>query len=454
MEPIFEMEGVGGDTMRVILECYRAVEAPGHEQYQAVPKARDRLYCQNADVQYFQRIKQKNHYNYHKSNIDGNTAIVDKIQSKNGHFDPFNRQELLNRLKTFTVMNWNVPSSICGEMNELKCARNGWKCISFSMNNNTKNHLICTACNQQLVLKFHADSDIFHHQDSYSFVDGDDEFDEEFNAKLAKLYLQQVVCDGHAVDCCWRQLETTLENLYYPRPYVEASDEVLILDYLHTFKNLLDNHVVLSDYGDSFVDSFTSHVPEEKFIVNTNTWLLSKYPDNKENFSVVLQYIPKWYYRLAMLGWSLNIQTFDKQVVLLLICSKCNQRVFLNSTHVNNVSIGLDLSTSKVLTPCVNPITLNVADEETVDRFNPYTEHKPWCCNINHMNSLSEQIYFYDYFETMVAKSTKVLRADGLFSLDDMLIDFNAPVKRRASFDINEGMERLHKLRKFYLKEE
>jgi hypothetical protein len=54
----------------------------------------------------------------------------------------------------------------------------------------------------------------------------------------------------------------------------------------------------------------------------------------------------------------------------------------------------------------------------------------------------------------MVAKSTKVLRADGLFSLDDMLIDFNAPVKRRASFDINEGMERLHKLRKFYLKEE
>jgi hypothetical protein len=322
------------------------------------------------------------------------------------------------------------------------------------MNNNTKNHLICTACNRQLVLKFHPDNAVFHHHDSYSFVEGDDEVDEEFNAKLAKVYLEQVVCDGHAVDCCWRQLETTLENLYYPRPYVEASDEVLILDYLHTLKNLVDNHVVLSDYSDSFVDSFTCNDGvDEKFILNTNNWLLSKYPDNKENFSMVLQYIPKWYYGLAMLGWGLNIQTFDKQVVLLLICSKCNQRVFLNSAHVNNVNVGLDLSTSKILTPCVNPITLNVGDEDPVDRFNPYTEHKPWCCNINLMSSSSEQVYLYDYFKIMVAKSTKVLSSDGKFTMDNTVIDFNAPVKRRGSFDINDGMERLHKLRKFYLKE-
>ena len=49
----------------------------------------------------------------------------------NSNFDPYDLSSLLARLKTFNSLNWKSIDD--SSINELKCAINGWKCVSFGV---------------------------------------------------------------------------------------------------------------------------------------------------------------------------------------------------------------------------------------------------------------------------------------------------------------------------------
>ncbi|KAG2734440.1 hypothetical protein G9P44_002446 [Scheffersomyces stipitis] len=506
MDFTFDMnlDDITATTPQVLNKCVDIFSTPTHESYvdeshfgSGGSKSRNPIfsskspYSHHPDIQYFQKIKNRNHFNYHRSkqNSKSNTPTVDRLHKMTSTvFDPFNADQLVARLKTFTALNWHIPSlpsceGVVSEntLNELKCARNGWKCVSFSLNNNTKNHLLCTTCNQSLVLKFSEGQQ----QKEYSAFDYDflknssiEASCNQLNNALHNKYLDQVVYEGHSPSCSWRNFETPLEGIYYPRPYLNKTNERLLRDYLKNLKNLMDNGMILNEYADSLADCFVNGEVDEafkQFIAASNTWLLQRhFRENKENFSVLLEFTPLWYYKLAMLGWSLHVQSFSEELILLLICDKCNQRIFLNSKSSSVASQAatdntLNLSSSKILSPCTFPVTSKLTSdgspdftaeaEVDSDKFDPFGEHKQWCCNVNNVASTEYKLMLYEYLIQMVINSSDNLGANGEYVVEqDMKMEIASSsyykFKRRKSFDINEGLDRLSKLRKLYLLEE
>ncbi|KAK6204550.1 C3HC zinc finger-like-domain-containing protein [Scheffersomyces amazonensis] len=459
------------------------------------------------EIQYFQQVKSKNHYNYHKSKISKQNQSIDNIHAKMTVFDPYNSDFLLQRLKTFSVMNWRIPElyhrPFEDRINELKCARNGWKCVSFSLNNNTKNHLLCTSCNHQLILKFSDNYNDKSHMDyQYDIINEEllnNAQEDALNELLHDKYLTQIITEGHAKNCSWRNFETPLNGVYYPRPYINQTNEILIRDYLNILQNLINNSITLNEYVDNISNVIISSDSEDeqfkKFIKTSNQWIIARFfQNNKENIAVLLDFTPSWYYKLAMLGWSLNVQTFSNEVILLLICNKCNQRVFLNSTtnpHASPIKPhedSLQLSNSKILTPCNYPITSSTTNQQSefefeyeydvtaeFDKFDPYKEHKSWCCNIHNIVASDNSIHskYYEYFIEMLNKSTSNIGPNGEYIVEPIEMNMNMNMsidglgngngngngdtltsKRKTSFDINDGLERLNKLRKLYLIDE
>ncbi|CAN3365855.1 hypothetical protein DICA0_F20252 [Diutina catenulata] len=356
-----------------------------HNPYLAPTPRHTRM--NHPDVQYFQRVKQQNHWQYHKRN---GTRSIDKIKTTTtAAFNPYSVQDLIVRLKTFSALNWRTPHSVA-QVSELKCAQNGWRCESFSQHS-TKNHLICTCCSNQFVLKWDEPD---YTRPSLQFWEAPCEEVPDLNQTLEQKYLTQITTTAHDINCSWRHFETPLTGFYYPRPYV--NDLQLILDYLGHLKNLVDNHDILVIHQRSINDTFLKASLPPPFVANSNAWLAARCSDNKENLDRILGYIPGWFYRVAMYGWSLHIQRFSSQVVLLLICGKCNQRMFLNSTNAENVTN----TTATQLPSCDVPMS---AIEP--DRFDPSTDHKPWCCNVNHVAS-SIEIKYGDFFTRMVANAS------------------------------------------------
>ncbi|KAK6465236.1 C3HC zinc finger-like-domain-containing protein [Scheffersomyces coipomensis] len=501
------MDDISSTTPKILKDCLDAFESPRFNNH--IPPSPSSSYGSSSakldrssfnnhpDIQYFQQVKAKNHYSYHKSKINKQNQSIDNIHSKMTVFDPYNPEFLITRLKTFNVMNWRVPElthrPFEERINELNCARNGWKCVSFSLTNNVKNQLMCTSCSQQVILKFSDNipissttGSVFSSSDyQYDIINDDLLFSaqqDELNEALHDKYWIQIKTEAHSKNCSWRNFETPLEGVYYPRPYINHSDELLIRDYLKILHNLINNSITLNEYADniSIASNEDDDVHFKQFIKVSNEWLVSRYfQDNKENLSILLDYTPSWYYKLAMLGWSLNVQSFSHDLILLLICNKCNQRVFLNSTShnpISNVSQSpdLQLSNSKILTPCNYPITSNITHDETQfdeveesidpEKFNPFTEHKPWCCNIHNVTTSDPTMHTktFQYLMEMMINSSNNIGPNGDYvifdgnkmHLDDDSLDTTTPTKRKTNFDINEGLERLNKLRKLYLIEE
>lgn len=470
------MDEVTSGTPKVLKEYLQLLSSPSHETFVEVgdDKPLDR-YLNHPDIQYFRRIKSKNHYNYHKTKNNSRT-LPQRIAARAKMFDPYNRNNLLERLSTFTALNWSLPftGDEC-EVNELLCARNGWRCVSILSNNNVKNHLRCSSCNHQLVLKF---NDI---STASAFVpfDFDTEDYHELNMSLISLYYQQILTGGHDASCPWINFETPLEGVYYPRPYIGSTNELLTKDYLSNLKNLTDNVSVLDSNSEIFKESFLVENQDPKFlefIKISNNWLLNRYyKDDKENFFNLLERIPRLFYKIAVLGWTLNIQSFSDQLVLLLICNKCNKRVFLNSAHhapVNkhntdeSLSAGMNLSASKILTPCEFPPMIGINeqhdsvystsgpddefDELEKYKFDVVEEHKSWCCNIK---PIDDKTSLYQYFMDMVTSNKNINDEEVLYNDSEIDVDsiLSSNHKRKQSFDINDGLDRFHKLRKLYL---
>lgn len=403
-------------------------------------------------IQYFRNIKSKHHFAYHKAK----RSNLESILANMSVFDPYSRELLLERLATFNVLNWLVPE-VGIDLSELKCARNGWKCTSISANNNTKNHLICTQCHAQTILKFHTlDA-------SLPFEFDLDDYN-ELNAALKAQYAEVVEKSGHRPECLWVNFETPAEGVYYLRPHLKQTNESLINDYLKNLMNLVDNSQVLMERANlQDLVRINGRIPDnnDEFVRVLNLWLLNRYfADNKENFSLMLDFTPRWYYSVALYGWDIHIQSFSDTLVLLLICTKCNKRIFLNTSPHSPVnrndpygvspSTNIAVSASKILTPCRFPPSVPNDPEEEDEIFDLAADHKPWCCNrTGHADEL------HLYFVQMLISSEEYIGNAGDFDYSEMLVDLSdAPVKRRVSFDVNDGLDRLTKLRKLYLLDE
>lgn len=472
------MGDIMSGTPKVLKEYLELISSSSHEAY--VDQDEGTMvnkFFNHPDIQYFKNIKTKNHYDYHKlKNNNKHSPSVKTVKSPT--FDPYNRNDLLKRLSTYTALNWHIPfANDQNKIDELTCARNGWRCVSISANNNRKNHLLCTSCNHQLILKF---NDI-NSPSTFVPFDFDIEDYQDLNESLIREYSRQIRKFGHSSDCPWVNFQTPLDGVYYPRPYINSTNEVLTNEYLNNLKNLTNNLDALKSASDIFKDtSFNetenSNFPE--FTKISKNWLLNRYyKDNKENFFNLLERVPSWIYKVAVLGWNLHIQSFSNHLVLLLICSKCNKRIFLNSVYHEPIAkndstvgtkLGMTLSSSDILTPCKFPPVIqdsykhhdtlytelgpddseyDALEKEKIDLIE---EHKPWCCNIKVVDGLTP---LYQYYIDIVTNSGSI-HNEGKFHIgSDIDINhiLNSTQKRKKSFDIDEGLERFQKLRKLYL---
>ncbi|KAG7194129.1 uncharacterized protein KQ657_004837 [Scheffersomyces spartinae] len=212
------------------------------------------------------------------------------------------------------------------------------------------------------------------------------------NKELEDVYYKQVTGSGHGSSCIWRNFETPLDGVYYLTPHLNSSNTIWINEYLVSLKNLIDNTKTLTECLSNYIVVFDVDDNElmTRFIQVSNKLLLSKhYQDSASGSSTLpsaISYTPNWLYKLAVLGWNLNVQSFGNQLVLLLICSKCNKRLFLDSCNhspipkhdVTKVDKNLKLSQANVLSPCPVPITVdNEQDEEEDNQLDLIGEHKP-----------------------------------------------------------------------------
>lgn len=412
-------------TEQLLQKCAEVLAESSHESYLKA----DRATFHHPDIQFFKKIKARAIHRAPKT-----TAMNIK------HIDPYSHEGLMERLKTFTPLNWRVPgqSNEDNELNEMTCARKGWKCVSFSLENNMKNHLICTSCLRQVFLKF---DDLYRgevHDDGTSQI--------EFENILKIQYLENVRYSGHTETCPWRVFESPLEGVYYLRPYLDTTNEIMINNYLKNLKVLVDNSLVLNEFASNFTEEFTSSEVDADFIRLSNKWLLHRYlKENKENFNELLGKTLSWFYKLAALGWSLKLQAFLKQLTILLVCSNCNKRIFFTATNAHE----MDLSTTNILTPCKLPITSAADAEDIEEHHNPFSEHKPWCCVVKGLYSPTpSNVEYTEYLIWMVKNSVANLGSNGEFVSDDAAA---VPRKREREPQKVDNLDRLSKLRRLYL---
>ncbi|RLV91872.1 hypothetical protein JA1_003549 [Spathaspora sp. JA1] len=450
MDAIFSLDDISSNTSQVLEDCLDIFQSPAHQAYDHRnltsfgPAGQNHQH--HPDIQFFQKVKQRNHFTYHKSKVQQQKSI-EKIQSKSTIFDPYDLGLLLGRLRSFNCLNWQVPNG--SELHELKCARNGWKCASFGRTIK-KNHLICTNCHQQLILRFtsnHITSETSPFD--IDFLSGEQQSDDgELNSKLVEKYLNQIVTSGHSLDCSWRNFEVPLDGVYYPRHYLVTTNNFLITQYLKNLKSLVDNSLLLQEYYDSISPI---SIPSPEFVGISNQWLIARYfNQDKENVNTLLQHIPTWFYEIAARGWNINIQKYANDVILVMSCGLCNSRVFLNTItsqqHVN-------LNSLQALTPVKYPLQPNQDELTAFDQpqalvFDPVKDHKSFCPHI-HDNNLHE------YFNCLILGSVSNIGNNGEYvDNNDMMIIDKTTTKRRKSFTMNDGLERLNKLRKLYLIED
>lgn len=445
-------------TPRVLKQCLDLFDSSRHDTY---PKtAENHRFADHPDIQYFQRVKLKNHYNYHKFKRTPKRAP----QSPTSHrcnFDPFSRELLLERLSTYSPLSWNLPSVEENGLSELKCAQNGWKCISISINEYTKNHLMCTSCMHILTLRFNEISSLNDNEHEYGF-DIDQVHDlNQLNAHLCTMYSDQIQSSGHDANCPWKNFETPLAGVYYMNPFLDSTNEALLNGYLANLRDLVENNTVIvnkAEHFQSLMDSKYNCEQLLEFIKASNNLLLDKfYQDIKENKGSLLELIPPWFYLIALLGWDLKVQSFADHLVLFLTCADCNKKLFLDQTSHPQVqkdtshlpvSTGLSLSASKILTPVkFPPSDLNkpsqfgdpLADEEEIESFDLLAEHKHWCFK---RRAIDGNDILIDYIFNLVINTNKH---------EDDMEGQTFSQKRKPEFDVKEGLERLNKLRKLYL---
>lgn len=436
-------------TPNILKQCLDLFSSPTQSFSIPVEINVKEKYNDHPDIQYFRKIKAENHYAYHKfKTTPKKPAPKDKYNDT--EFDPFSRTQLLDRLSSFSSLNWSVPFDNLNQLNELTCARNGWKCISISINHNSKNHLLCTSCKRLATLRFNdyptdSDFDVNEYQ--------------ELNEYLAQEYLTQIKTSAHDKNCPWRSFETPDKGTYYLKPYIESTNEPLFNSYLHCLKGLTENCNVLCERLELFTHLQPESEEMQKLKLLSNNWLLSRYyNDNKENKFSSLNKTPQWIYIVALLGWNLKVQSFAQQLVLFLVCPDCNRKLFLDSTE--QTASFPKMSSSDILTPVKYPMAIrsqtlkshydvNPGDEED-ETLNLFSEHKSWCLRNLIWNDTTR---IEDYLFKLLLSLESGVGPNGEYlgtNESSMFVD-DESLKTKVDFNIDEGLERLNKLRKLYL---
>lgn len=465
---------VAQGTPRVLNQYMKIFDSPSaHEpdltiKHQSAPVTPTK-YETHPDIQFFRLVKTKHHYAYHKSKL-ALSSTEENIENSNlslSGFDPFNRDQLLERLRTFNALNWHIPpgKNTGVQLTELLCAVNGWTCQSIARNNNVKNHLMCSKCGSELILRFNAEEE----QPEFAPFHFDLEDIQEVNLNLKAQYSQQVQALGHQSSCPWTKVLTPINTVYYLTPYLASTNETLIELHTKALKSLLDNLMIIQEHA-GFLSTLCPK-PQAiskyaDFCRASNLWLISRYFNNdKENYgSVLAKSCPAWLYCVSAMGWDVYTQEFNGKTVLLMICQSCNQRIFLKKSTDGEVDYNREHP--KVLTPCEYTAAIPHASakfsneymddiEEDEQDKDPYLGHKQWCCQVSDMAGQS----YFDYFVNMVASLEEYIGPTGEYLKDrdeslDMDVDASTKFsKRRASFDLQEELERFRKLRKPYFAE-
>lgn len=427
-----DTQEVVANTPRVLDRClsFLQQEQPLADTHKSAPVTPTNKYSTHPDIQFFSSIKKRHHFDYHKKKHQMNHESRHNrsfLGSGSSTFDPYSRIQLLQRINTFNPLNWTIPPSrqdptntlhvLPHSLTELFCASNGWACEPISRHDNFTNNLRCTACGSQLILRFNSVDDASYGQFLFDMDDI-----ARLNDNLKVSYLSEIKRSAHAAACPWRDLLCSLQGTYYLTPYVGETNAVLVAEYLECLKNLLDHLPVLEKMGEFCKQLAHLDVggdSDEQFIRVSKMWFLDRFhSDNKENFAAVLDFVcPSWVYKVAAQGWKLTLQKHLDNTVLLMACDCCNQRLFV--------------------------------DERMSASPSDYT-HKSWCSHSQPMGTLS----FADYFHRMLVSLGNSIGPHGEYLIDKEL-SFNmdavaANRKRRESFDVNDGLERLTKLRKMY----
>lgn len=389
------------ETPKVLRKCLDLFFSPKHNHYtNHLDVNINEKYSNHPDIQYFKQLKTKNHYNYHKfKRTPQKSKPIDKLQRS--EFDPYSRQGLLQRLATFTLLNWEIAGK-SNPITELRCAQNGWKCMTVSINNNQKNHLVCTACKRLVTLVFN-DFDTADYQ--------------ELNIYLGQQYLKQIQTLAHDTSCSWRNFETPLEGVYYVNPYLDKSNQVLLANYLHCLKSLATSafEFPTEPFNDSLHISTNPNIDE--FTRISELWVLNRFfHDNKENHLVLLP----WICVIAVYSWEIKLQGFGDELIMFLVCPQCNQRMF------------------------IHPIKNNIdTKHQAIDLAQ---DHKPWCI-MKHTSYTNWAHYLYQ----LVLTSESQIGARG----QDLEIDIHVPSHmtqdNKPPIDINQQLHKLKELREVYL---
>lgn len=410
-----DLSEISAGTPKVLGHCLELFQnsQPADLQVRSAPVTPAK-YESHPDIQFFRLVKTKHHYAYHKLKQTSGDHRYNEIGLSHTAFDPYNRELLLERLKTYNALNWSVPSSRNSALTDLKCALHGWKCMSLPKNPYLKNQLRCSGCHSVLTLRFNS----VEQQPQFAPFKFDLADIQELNHILIDQYISQIERTGHDLACSWTKVHTP-DSVYYLTPYLSNTNATLISEFLERLRNLTDNVPILQDHVQSFeklapsVDS-----PElQDFVRVSNKWLLCRYfYDNKENFLLVLEKMcPIWVYWLAALGWNLQVQSFGSQTVILLVCGNCNQRVFMKEND-----------------------SMELEDEQL--------GHKSWCTHAWNVDNSN----FVNYFIKLVSNLETNIGPQGEYLTDqDLLLDMQ-PSQKRSSIDIEDGLEKLKKLRKLY----
>lgn len=428
-------------TPRVLDRCLSFLQdQPVADTHKSAPVTPSTKYSTHPDIQFFSSIKKKHHFEYHKQkHVMGHEYKYSGGLSGIGsspQFDPYSRRQLLERIGTYNALNWTVPPSrespslnlhvLPLTLNELFCASNGWVCDPISRHDNFTNHLRCTACGSLLILRFNSIEET-----SYGLYLFDMDDIARLNDNLKVSYLSEIKQGAHSAACPWRDLLCSLQGTYYLTPYVGETNAVLVTEYLECLKNLLDHLPVLEKMAGFCMKIVEAHressvpgsgerfVADEQFVRVSKMWFLDRFHgDNKENFAAILDFVcPTWVYEVAAQGWKLSLQKSDDNAVLIMACGCCNQRLFV---------------------------------DDEVDSSANIHKHKWWCSHSKVVGDMSFDQYFHRMLESLenfIGPHGEYLIDQELsFSMDDM----TARRKRRDSFDVNDGLERLTKLRKMY----
>ncbi|GEQ68497.1 hypothetical protein JCM33374_g2165 [Metschnikowia sp. JCM 33374] len=404
----------------------------------AGPRSTPAKYASHPDIQFFSAVKAKNHFSYHnskRSTASDNSQGTASSKKASG-FDPFSRTLLLDRLRSFTALNWLLPyfGEEENKLTELFCSSYGWKCEAISRSCSVKNSLRCTGCGRHLVLTFNS----LDTQPSFAACEFEIEDIQDLNVKLKDQYLNQIKSAAHSSSCPWRTFPCPVNATYYLTPHINSTNDTLISGYLALLHRLYTNLALADHYSHTLAGLAPQQVMSDstEFIRVSNSWLLSRYfKDSKENFAPMLQKtLPPWAYYLAAMGWDLQIQAHG---------NTSNSHGLFHGRSESTHNLGNGISFGDILDDA-----MECEPEESA-----FACHKHWCFLAS---SFGETSYF-SYFHDMIINSEANIGPEGHYqnTNDDFTeIDFSKnKLKRKLSIDVTENLEHFSKLRKLYFAE-